>query len=182
MATTVTVLDGTYDLDGTHSTVEFAIRHLGVSTFRASFGDVEARLTIEAGVAELEARAVVESVSIVDPPDFREHVVQGQDFFAADDHPLITFRSNSLDLDEDGPAIVVGELTIRGVSRQVTARGTFSPPTEDPFGGYRVGLALAATIDRKEWGMDWQTPLPNGGDALGWQVAVSAHLELTRMS
>jgi polyisoprenoid-binding protein YceI len=62
----------------------------------------------------------------------------------------------------------------------VTARGTFIPPTEDPFGGQRVGLALAAAIDRKDWGLDWQAPLPNGGDALGWEVEISAHLELTR--
>lgn len=180
MATAVHALDGTYDLDRTHSTVEFAVPHLGVSRFRASFGDVEARLTIIDGGAELEARAVVESVSIVAPPEFREHVVRGQDFFAADDHPLIVFRSTSVALGDDGSAIVSGNLTIRGVSRAVTGSGTFAPPTDDPFGGSRVGLALAATIDRKQWGLDWQRPLPNGDDALGWQVEISAHLELTR--
>jgi polyisoprenoid-binding protein YceI len=62
----------------------------------------------------------------------------------------------------------------------VTAQGTFSPPTEDPFGGERVGLELAATIDRKDWGLDWQAELPSGGDALGWSVELSAHLEFTR--
>jgi polyisoprenoid-binding protein YceI len=180
MAIAVQALDGTYDLDRTHSTVQFEVQHLGISTFRASFRDIAARLTIDDGAAELEARALVESVSIDDPPEFREHVVRGQDFFAADDHPLITFRSTSVALEEDGYASVSGELTIRGLSRAVTASSTFIPPTEDPFGGRRLGLALAATIDRQDWGLDWQTQLPGGGDALGWQVEIGAHLELTR--
>ncbi len=182
MTTAVQVLDGTYDLDKTHSTVQFAVRHMGVSTFRASFGDIDGRLTFGDGAAVLEAQAVVESVSIVDPPDFREHVVRGADFFAADDHPLISFRSTSVVLDEHGNATVAGALTIRGTSRAATARGTFFPPTEDPFGGQRAGLALTATIDRKEWGLDWQTSLPGGGEALGWDVEITAHLELARTS
>ena len=183
MATAVHALDGTYELDRPHSTVQFAVRHLGISTFRASFGDIDARLTVEGEEAALEARALVESVSIADPPEFREHVVGGKDFFAANDHPLITFQSTSVVFDhEAGTATVSGDLAIRGVSHAVTARGTFIPPIEDPFGGQRVGVALAATIDRKEWGMDWQAPLPNGDDALGWKVEVTAHLELTRTS
>lgn len=181
MAIAVHALDGTYDLDKPHSTVQFAVRHLGISTFRASFDDIEARLTIEAGAATLKARALVESVSIVDP-EFREHVVRGEDFFAADEHPLVAFRSTSVDLEDDGTAVVTGDLTIRDISHQVTARGTFIPPTEDPFGGRRVGIALATTIDRKHWGLEWQAPLPNGGDALGWEVEITAHLELTRVS
>ena len=180
MATAVHTLDGTYELDRTHSTVQFAVQHLGISTFRASFGDVDARLTIEEGVTGLDARARVESVSIVDPPEFRQHVVRGNDFFAANDYPLITFRSTRVAVDEDGRLRVSGELSMRGVSRVVTASGVFIPPTEDPFGGQRLGIALAATIDRQDWGMGWQTPLPSGGDALGWKVEVSAHLELTR--
>jgi len=180
MATAAQTADGTYELDKTHSTVQFAVRHVGVSTFRASFGDIDARLVIDNGGAELQASAVVESVSIVEPPEFREHVVRGDDFFAADAHPLLTFRSTRIELAEDGGAIVSGELGVRGVSRAVNATGRFFPPTEDPFGGTRLGLELEATIDRRSWGMDWQMPLPNGGDALGWRIEITAHLELTR--
>src|SRR5690242_7549084 len=106
MATAVQTQDGIYDLDKAHSTVQFAVRHVGVSSFRASFGDVEARLVIDDGRAELQASTLVESVSIVDPPEFREHVVRGSDFFAADAHPVLTFRSTSFELEEDGSATV----------------------------------------------------------------------------
>lgn len=180
MTTAVQIADGTYELDKPHTTVQFSVRHVGVATFRASFGDIDGRLVVENGSAELSASAAVKSVSIVEPPEFREHVVRGDDFFAADSHPQLTFRSTSVEFDEDGTATVSGDLSIRGVSGSVEARGTFSPPTEDPFGGTRVGLELAATIDRRAWGMDWQAPLPNGDDALGWDVEISAHLELTR--
>jgi polyisoprenoid-binding protein YceI len=180
MATAVQTADGIYELDKAHSTVQFAIRHVGVSTFRASFGDIDARLVIENEGAELRASAMVDSVSIVEPNEFREHVVRGEDFFAADTHPLLAFRSTSIELAEDGNATVSGVLVVRGESGMVSATGTFSPPTEDPFGGIRVGLELVATIDRRTWGMNWQAPLPNGGDALGWDVEVSAHLELTK--
>jgi len=180
MATTTPVLDGTYELDRTHSTVQFAVRHAGVSTFRGSFVDFGARLIIEEGVAVLEAGAAVQSISIVDPPEFREHVVQGNDFFAADAHPRIVFESARIDLVEDARSTVYGGLEIRGVRRPVTAMATFTPPTEDPFGNTRIGLAVNATIDRRGWGMDWQLQLPSGGDALGWDVDVSAHLEFTK--
>jgi len=178
--TTPPVLDGIYELDRTHSTVQCAVRHVGVSTFRASFGDLDARLVIDGGVAALEAGAVAESISIGDPPEFREHVVRGSDFFAADVHPRIVFQSTRIDVAEDGTVTVDGLLELRGIKRPVSAVGMFTPPTEDPFGSTRLGVALQGAVDRRSWGMDWQMPLPAGGDALGWEVEITAQLELTK--
>jgi polyisoprenoid-binding protein YceI len=171
---------GVYEIDRAHSTAQFAITHVGISTFRASFTDVDALLAVEGDAVVLEGSTRVESVSIVDPPEFRDHVVGGADFFAADAYPTISFRSTSVELGDDGGAAVAGELVIRGVSRPVTARGTFRPPIEDPFGAHRAGLELTATIDRRDFGLSWQMPLPDGGDALGWDVEITAHLELVR--
>ena len=180
MATAAQSFTGVYEIDRAHSTVQFAVRHVGVSTFRASFADVDALLCIGDDSIALEGSTAVASVSIADPPEFREHVVGGDDFFAAATHPSISFRSTSVELSADGDATVSGDLTIRGVSRRVTARGTFQPPVEDPFGMRRVGLELGATVDRRDWDLDWQMPLPDGGDALGWDVEITVHLELVR--
>lgn len=177
MTTAVPVAGEVYDLDRTHSTVQFAVRHVGVSTFRGSFDDVDAQLTLGSEV-ELRAQAVVESISITEP-DFRAHVVEGDDFFAASQSPVMTFRSTDVVLDDDR-AEVAGELTIRGISQPVRAHGQFTAPREDPFGNSRLGLELQATIDRRQFGLTWQMPLPNGGDALGWDVVVTAQLEFTR--
>ena len=93
---------------------------------------------------------------------------------------MIGFRSTSVELGDDGSANVSGELVIRGVSRPVSASGTFVPPTTDPFGLSRGGLELRATVDRRNWGLNWQVPLPDGSNALGWDVEITAHLELVR--
>jgi polyisoprenoid-binding protein YceI len=178
--TTAAQLTGVYELDRTHSSVDFEVTHMQVSTFRASFADVDVRLTVENGTSQLEGRVVVESASIGDPPEFREHVVRSSDFFDADSHPEITFRSTSVDLHEDGTAAVAGELAIRGLSLPVTAHGVYSGPRTDPFGATRAGLELEATVDRRAWSLDWQAPLPGGGDALGWDVRIIARLELIR--
>jgi len=179
MATATQPFTGVYEIDRPHSTVQFAVRHVGVSTFRASIGEVDALLAIGDDAVALEGSVRVESVSIVDPPEFREHVV-GDDFFAAETYPAISFRSTSVALGDDGTAVVSGHLTMRGLTRSVTVRGTFQPPVEDPFGMHRVGLELGTTVDRRDWELDWQMPLPDGGDALGWEVELTAQLELVR--
>ena len=127
-----------------------------VSTFRASF-HVEGRLVAgDAGVTL--THSPVESVSIVDPPEFREHVVRGDDFFQADEHPALMFRSTEIELRDDSSALVTGELVIRGVSRTITAVGSYRAPTRDPFGSERAALELRATVDRRDWGLDWNCP------------------------
>jgi polyisoprenoid-binding protein YceI len=180
MTTATIPLSGTYDLDPVHSSLGFAVTHMGLSTFRSSFAGVEGRLTTDRGHRSLVASASVESVVIAGPPEFREHVVHGDDFFQADVHPKLTFRSTAVELREDGSATVRGELEMRGVSRPIGAHGTVRGPIEDPFGAERMALELHTTLDRRAWGMSWQLVLPNGADALGWEVELTADLELVR--
>jgi len=179
VATTVQPFTETYEIDRLHSTLQFAVGHLTVSTFRASFTGVTGSLSVEDGELVLQGDALADSVSI-EAPEFREHVVRGADFFDADAHPSLTFRSDSVELREDGSARVSGELVIRGVSRPVAATGTYRPPVVDPFGTERAGLELSTVVDRRSWELNWQAPLPDGGDALGWEVEITAHLELTK--
>jgi polyisoprenoid-binding protein YceI len=180
MAIAVQPFEGAYKLDPNHSSFRFSVTHLGLSTFRASFGDIDARLVAaDDGTITLVGHARADSISI-DDPDFRAHVVHGADFFEADAHPLIVFRSTSIELGEDRSVVVSGELEIRGVSRPVTATGTYAPTITDPFGVSRAALAFRASVDRRDWEMSWQLPLPDGGDVLGWEVEISADLELVK--
>jgi polyisoprenoid-binding protein YceI len=152
---------GTYVVDPVHSSVEFAVRHMGVSLFRARFEELSARL-VAGDALRLEGSAPVESISIRSPREFRDHVVHGADFL----------------LHADGTATVQAELTIRGTTRPITATGTYHAPIEGLGGQRRGALELSATVDRRDWGLDWQAPLPSGGDALGNEVRLTAHLEL----
>jgi len=173
MSTATLPLSGTYKADPIHSSFGFAVKHMGVSTFRGTFSDVDA--TLADGV--LEGRARVESISIVSPADFRAHVL-GADFFAADQHPEVVFRSTSTDLSDDGTATVRGELTIKGITREVVATGTWTPPAESPYGIEVAALELAAQLDRTQFGMTWNAPLPKGGNILDEKVTLTVHLEL----
>jgi polyisoprenoid-binding protein YceI len=182
MTTATQPFAGTFAVDPVHSSVEFAVRHMGVSLFRARFEDVTARLVgTEEGV-RLEGSTPVESVSIRSPREFREHVVHSADFFDAGNHPEISLRADDIVLGEDGTATVRGALTIRGATRPVTATGAFHAPIVGIDGLRRGALELTATVDRRDWGLNWQAALPGGGDALGNEVQLSAHLELVEES
>jgi polyisoprenoid-binding protein YceI len=180
MAVITDALTGVFEADRVHSSVQFAVRHMKVSTFRASFADVDARLIADASELRLEGAVRVESVSIVNPPEFREHVVRGAEFLDADNHPEIRFRSDRFHLGDDGTATVEGHLTMKGVSRPITATGTYERPVEDPFGLLRAALELRAVVDRRDWGLTWQAALPGGADVLGWDVELTVALELVR--
>lgn len=180
MTTATQELTGTFTADPYHSSFLFAIQHMGMSSFRATFDDVEARLEGGESGISLEGRARVASVSITGPPEFREHVVNGEDFFDGDTHPQIVFRSTRVELAGDRGVAVDGELEIKGIARPVTATGTYQPPVEDPFGAARMAIELSTVVDRRDWDMNWQMPLPAGGKALGYEVEISVHLELVK--
>jgi polyisoprenoid-binding protein YceI len=93
---------------------------------------------------------------------------------------VITFRSSDVDLADDGTATIRGELTIKGITKPFVATGTFQPPVEDPFGSLRAAAELTTTVDRRDFGLDWQAPLPNGGDVLSWDVTLTASIELVK--
>ena len=179
MSTAVHSLTGAYDIDPVHSSVQFAVEHI-VSTFRASFDDIEGRLLVGDSEATLTASSLAASISIAEPAEFREHVLNGDDFFQAGRHPRLTFHSTLVDLRDDGTVSVDGELTIRGVTHPLTADGSYRTPTRDPFGTERAALHLRANVDRRLWGLSFQLPLADGGDAVGWDVELTANLELVR--
>lgn len=178
MATvTAPSLSGTYNADPVHSSFGFGVRYQGVSLFKGTLGEVEAKLTD----GRLEGSAKVESISITTPDQFRQHVLGG-DFFDADNHPEVTFTSSDLDLREDGTATVGGELTIKGIARPVEATGTWIAPQPDAFGSTRGHIELEAVIDRTEWDMNWNMDLPSGGKVLSNDVHLTVELSLVEQA
>ncbi len=174
--TAVQPLAGTYTADPIHSSFGFAVRYMGVSTFRGTLGDVSATLTTGPDGAALEGTAQVESISIRTPQQFRDHVLSG-DFFDVADHPQVSFRSTRVELADDGRAAVDGELTIRGTTLPVHAEGGWAPETE-VLGGRKGGLTLETTIDRTAYGLSWNADLPAGGKALANDVTLTIELAL----
>jgi polyisoprenoid-binding protein YceI len=153
------------------------LRYKGVSIFRGTLGDVAATLAD----GRLEGAAQVESISIRTPEQFRAHVLSAE-FFDAANHPAVTFVSSDLDLDEDGSATVDGELTIKGITNPVTATGTWIAPSPDAFGNRRAHLTLSTVIDRTAFGLNWNMPLPNGGNALANDVTLTVDVALVQQA
>ncbi|MDQ6775631.1 MAG: YceI family protein [Actinomycetota bacterium] len=177
MTTQSPPISGRYAADPIHSNVGFAVKYMGVSTLRGTFGAVSAKLEGRPDGVALTGAAEVESISIRTPEQLRAHVL-GEQFFAADAHPQITFTASDVMLGQDAAASVDGALTIKGTTRPVTAQGTWSPPVADPTGKTRSHLALQATLNRRDYGITWDAPLPNGGSALADEVAITVELAL----
>jgi polyisoprenoid-binding protein YceI len=169
---------GTFIARPEPSSFAFAVRHSGVFWYRGALSEVAATLRADGDALALEGSARVESISVVEPAAMRASVL-GPEFFDAERHPEVIFRSTAIRLADDGRAEVDGELTMRGVTRPVSASGQYSPPRQAAFGEV-AGLQLHTTIDRREFGFDWQAELPGGGIVVGWNVDLDIDLLLIR--
>lgn len=164
---------GTFTLDPIHSSAAFAVRHSVVATFRGGFTDVAATL------ADGKLTGVVQVASIeVRDPNLNGHLLS-PDFFDAERFPEITFVSAEIRPDGDD-LIVEGDLTLKGTTKRVAARGSIAGPTTGLDGSERVGIELSTKVDRREFGLTWNAPLPNGELVLGDEVTLDVHLELVR--
>ena len=173
------IAPGTWQIDTIHSHVGFAVKHMIVSTFRGRFEDYNGALTVgEDGGPLLEGTVDVDSIVVKDE-NLAAHL-KAPDFFDSANFPQISFRSSDLHVGENGELEVRGELTIKGHTHPVTARGSLSGPHVDIAGNDRVGVELEAIIDRREFGLEWNAPLPKGGFALENDVKLQVSLELAR--
>jgi polyisoprenoid-binding protein YceI len=177
-ATSTTPIEAgtTWTVDKVHSNVGFAVKHMVVSTFRGRFEDYDATLVAQAdGSLRLEGRVAADSIAVKDE-NLAAHL-KAPDFFDTERHPDVTF-SSTLIRAEGNTLIVDGELTIKGNSRPIEARGTITEP-QVTFGDVeKIGIELEAIVDRTEYGLNWNAPLPKGGFALANEVKLLVELEL----
>jgi polyisoprenoid-binding protein YceI len=166
---------GTYVVDPVHSSITFAITHNGVATFRSGFAAYDAKLG-GGDAPSLEGSVDVSSIEI-DEEQLKGHLLS-PDFFDATRYPQLRFESSELSVADDGTATLRGELEIRGEVREVEASGKFGQLGADLAGNARVGLSVAATVDRRDFGLDWNAELPSGGEVLDYAVAIAVELEL----
>jgi polyisoprenoid-binding protein YceI len=163
---------GNWALDPVHSTIGFELPYLA-GIFRGHFTDVDAKLTAES----LTGSARVTSVDVKDE-NLAAHL-QSPEFFDVERYPELTFVSDSVERSGD-ELKVHGELTIRGITKPVELDGTIADPMTDAFGRERVNITLDTSVDRTEFGLNWNMPLPNGQPALQNEVKLVAELYFVR--
>ena len=166
---------GTWTSDPVHSSIGFAVKHMGVTPFRGGFKQFEAGLVD----GKLSGTAAVETIQ-TDDDNLTGHLLSPE-FFDAERHPVLRFESREIRREGD-EVTIDGELTLKGVTQPVELRGAITGPLADPYGGTRVGLELETTIDRTDFGIDWNADLPSGGRVLADDVKLTAQLELVQQA
>jgi polyisoprenoid-binding protein YceI len=167
---------GTWALDPVHSTVGFEVAYLA-GTFKGQFRDVDTQLHVGETGASLEGGARVASVDVKDE-NLAAHL-QSPDFFDAETYPELRFSADDIAI-EGGTVTVEGEITIKGVTKPAVVTGTVAEPLTDPYGNERIGLAVSTTVDRTEFGVSWNTPLPGGKPALANEVRIVGELAFVK--
>ena len=166
---------GTWKLDPTHSSASFAVKHMGVSTFRGRFEQFDATLTIDEDSAQLAG--TVEASSLVVKDENLQAHLGSPEFFDLERYPQITFQSDSIRREGD-ELIIDGPLTIKDHTHPVESRGTIAGPAVTPGDLTKLGITLETVVDRTEYGLNWNAPLPRGGFAVANDVKLTVELEL----
>jgi polyisoprenoid-binding protein YceI len=177
-ATRLPLAAGTWPLDAMHSGVHFRVRHIGLSNVRGRFNRFDATLVIGETLADTRAEATIEMSSVdTNEPDRDAHLL-GTDFFSADEHPRMTFRSTGIRPAGDGSYALDGDLTLNGVTRPVTLDVAFHGVETFPLdGSTHAGFSATTAVNRDDFGVDFNAPLGLGRFALGKKIEVELELQ-----
>ena len=179
--TVPSTLTGSYSIDPAHSRIGFVARHAMVTKVRGSFNQFEGTGYFDAEhPASSKLELTIEASSIDTRNADRDAHLRGNDFFDMDNHPLIRFVSTGVEpLDGDNYR-VTGDLTIKGVTKPVTFDVEFTGAAVDPFGNHRIGLEGKTTINRKDWGVNWNAALEAGGVLVSEKVTLEFEVSAIR--
>lgn len=166
-----------YEIDTAHTFVTFSIDHLVVSKARGSFKDVSGVIMYDAkDISKSSVEVNIKTESINTNNDNRDKHLRSADFFDVEKYPLMTFKSKRVEKRGDGFA-AVGDLTIHGVTKEVTMPFKLNGPIKDPSGTSRVGIEASMKIDRRDFGITWGKTLDSGGLMLGNDVTIEINVE-----
>jgi polyisoprenoid-binding protein YceI len=172
----------TWQIDSSHSAAQFSVRHMMVATVRGAFGKMTGTVQWDGkDVATAVIEATVEAATINTRDAKRDAHLKSPDFFDAEKFPTLTFKSVQIEPAGSGRAKMAGDLTIRGVTKRVTfdVEGP-TPQVKDPGGNIRVGATATATINRKDFGVNWNRTLDAGGVVVGDEVTLTIDVEIVR--
>jgi len=170
-----------WNLDPTHSSIQFAVKHMVISTVRGSFAEFAVDAAVdETDLARSRATVRIAAASLGTGNNDRDAHLRSGDFFDAENHPELVFVTRAIEPRGGDDYRISGDLTIRGVTRPVTLDGEIQGPVKDPWGGTRFGLSASGKISRKEFGLDWNAVLEAGGLLVGDEVKLSIETELVK--
>jgi polyisoprenoid-binding protein YceI len=173
----------TWQIDPAHTNVEFAVKHLMISNVKGRFGDVNGTLSgsLE-DPADFTLDVTIDTQSVDTRQAQRDAHLRSPDFFDVEKFPTIRFVGKSIKGDVTDEFKLVGDLTIRDVTREVTLDVTNEGSLTDPWGNARIGFSAKTRIDRKDFGLQWNQALEAGGFVVGDEIKISVDVELTAVA
>jgi polyisoprenoid-binding protein YceI len=172
----------TWNIDPAHSIAEFKVKHMMIANVKGQFSKISGALFLdESDLANSRIDASIEAASIHTRDDQRDAHLKSADFFHVEKFPALHFKSKGISIVKDGELSVEGDLTIRGVTRKVrfAVEGP-TPPTKDPWGNTRVAISAITKINRKDFGLTWNTALETGGILVGDEVTITLDAEFVK--
>jgi polyisoprenoid-binding protein YceI len=171
-----------YDIDASHSSAGFGVRHMMVSTVRGQFSKVSGTVDIDdADLSRSKVDVTIDPASIDTRDAKRDGHLKSPDFFDVANYPTITFKSTRVAKQADGKILATGDLTLHGVTKPVTLTvDSFTAPIKDGFGGTIRGVSATGKINRKDYGLTWNKALEAGGVAVGENVDLQIDVELVQ--
>ena len=180
-STTPDTLTGTYTIDPTHSRIGFIARHAMVTKVRGSFNEFEGTGYFDADdPSKSRLELTIQAASIDTRSADRDGHLRSNDFFDMEQHPEITFASTHVEQVDDATYRVTGDLTIKGVTKPVTVDFDYHGAAVDPFGNQRIGFEGTTTVNRKDWGVNWNAGLEAGGVLVSEKVTLEFEVSAIR--
>lgn len=174
----------TWKLDPDHTQVELAVKHMMFTTVRGRFEIESGTIVVdEDDPSSGSVEVVLDAASIDTGVEERDAHLRSEDFLHVEEHPEITFRSTAVEGSPTEPGEefrVLGELTIRGETREVELDAVFEGQGQDPWGGQRAGFTASTEIDRREWGLTWNQALETGGILVGNEVRIELSVQAVK--
>jgi polyisoprenoid-binding protein YceI len=170
-------------LDPTHSNVEFAVKHMMITTVRGRFNEVDGTVQYdEKDPTHSSLEVSIKTASLDTRTPDRDAHLRSPDFFDVEKYPTMTFRSTRVEVTGSKRLRIEGDLTIRGVTKPVVLEVVEEGRAKDPWGGDRAGFTATTTIDRNDFGLVWNKALEHGGWLVGQEVKVSLDIQLVRQA
>jgi len=170
---------GTYDIDVSHTRLGFAVRHMAVSKVRGEFKEFSGTLELDEDPVDSKISVTMQAATVETKDANRDNHLRTNDFFDVENHPTWTFTSTAIRPVTGSEWQVDGDLTIRGVTKQVTLDATLEGVVQDPYGFHRVGFSASTTINRDDYGVSFNAALETGGLVVSKKVDIDLEVEAT---
>ncbi len=180
MTTTAMPTTNTWQIDSAHTSAQFSVRHMMISTVKGSFSEITGTVSYDPDTGHADIDVAIPVATIDTRSAQRDNHLRSPDFFDAASYPTISFKGKRVQGDVNKKFKLIGDLTMRGVTREIVLDVASEGSTRDPYGNERMGFSASARVNRRDFGLNWNMAIEAGGVTVGDEVKISIDAEVVR--